>query len=281
MRTFFTLVLLMGWASAISQVPIEVKVEDRPSSMGIQPAFEVVVPLATPNEAVDLWKKTIIPAKLLKKTAKMQKVKDEWIVNNILISDITLLPLNVFTQVSSFPGNIYIRIFLQSEGGFLGSSGSSPETTDAAAAYIRKYAVELYRQAVSKELREEEKKLKALENNLAKLHRRNKSYSNKIEDALQDEKELRNEARETELMLKDSMQVIQLEPAEPGKKTVEEQLQKEIRTKEKEIDRSQKAQTKYSRKVSKNEQDQKNRASEIEKQKVKLEEVKAKLDNIR
>ncbi len=281
MKTLFTFLLLAGCAVGSAQVPIEVKVESRPSSMGIQPAFEVVVPQATPKEAIDLWKKTIIPGGFLKKTPKMEKVKDEWIVNNILISDVTLLPLNVFTQISSFPGNIYIRIFMQTEGGFLGSSGSSPETTAAASAYVKDYALELYKQAVSRELRDEENKLKSLENNLTKLQRQNNSYSDKVEDAEQNEKELRVEAKETQMILKDSLQVIQLETAETDKKTVHEQLQKEIRSKEKEINKTQKTQTKYSRKISKNEQDQKNRADEIGRQKQKVEEVKVKLDNIR
>ena len=67
MRTFITFILFVGSYGLMAQTPIEVKAVTRPSSLGVQPAFEVVVPQATPNDAIDLWKKTITPKSLFKK----------------------------------------------------------------------------------------------------------------------------------------------------------------------------------------------------------------------
>jgi len=281
MRTIVTFVFLLGFLGVAAQVPIEVKIETRPSSLGIQTAFEVLVPQATANDAVDLWKKTIIPGGLFKKEPKMEKVKDEWIVKNVLISDITTLPLNVITQVSTFTGNIYVRIFLQTEGGFLGSSGSSRETTDAAVKFIRNYAVDLYRDAVGKELKQEEKKLKDLENDLEKLFKQNNNYNDKISGARKDERDLKDEARQNEELLKNQENVIQIENSDTKGKTPQEQLEKQIKSTEKDLNKAQKSQSKYSNKLNKNEKAQKDKAREIEKQKKHVEEVRTKLDNIR
>ncbi len=280
MRTFITFLLLTAVINVMAQMPVEVKVVDRPSSLGVQSAFEVVVPQAKTNDAIDLWKKTIIPGGLFKKNPKMEKQKDEWIVNNVVINDITSTPLNVFTQISSFPENIYIRIFLQSEGGFLGSAGSSPQTTMAANNFIRNYAVDLYKQAVEKELKQEQNKLSSLENNQNKLYRQNKSFNNKIEDARRNESELKGEARQNEMLknYQDSIQYINLNPNDDKAR---EKLDKEIKSTEKDLNRSQRSQSKYERKVNKNLKDQRGKADEIEKQKLHVREIKIKLENIR
>jgi hypothetical protein len=281
MRTLLTILFFLGVIGLKAQINIEVKVESRPSSLGIQPAFEVMVPQATANDAIDLWKKTILPGGLFKKQPKMDKVKDEWIVNSVLISDITAMPLNVFTQVNSFTGNIFVRIFFQTEGGFLGSSGSSNETVAAATKFVRNYAVELYREAVGKELKQEEKKLTDLENDLSKLERQNKSVNNKISDAQKDEKDLKNEVLQNEELLRNQQNIIQVDSANPGTKTVQEQLEKQVKETEKDLEKTQKSQYKYDKKLSKNDRDQKDKIFEIDRQKGRVDEVRRKLDNIR
>jgi hypothetical protein len=271
----------MGFLGLKAQVPIEVKVEPRPCSLGVQPAFEVMVPQATPNDAIDLWKKTIIPGGLFKKEPKMDKVKDEWVVYSVIISQVNVLPVNVITQVNSFTGNIFVRIFFQTENGFLGNSGSSNESVTAASNLVRNYAVELYRQAVQKELKEEEKTLKDLENDLSRLQKQSKTYNNKITDAQKDEKDLKNEVLQNEELLRNQQNVIQVESGSPGAKTAQEQLEKQVKDTEKDLEKTQKSQYRFDKKLSKNEVEQKDKAFEIERQKARVEEVKNKLRNIK
>jgi hypothetical protein len=281
MKKFLTFIILAGTLHVNAQVPIEVKIESRPSSQGIQSAFEVMVPQATPKEAVELWQKTIIPKSLFKKEPKMEKVKDEWIVNNLLIADITTLPLNVYTQVNSFTGNIFFRVFLKTETGFLGAQGSSPQTTEAAVKFVRDFAVELYRQAVEKELKQEEKELKGLENNLEKLQKQNKSFNNKITDAQQDEISLKKEAMQNEEILRNQQMEIRLDSSGSKGKTAQEIMEKQAKDTQKDLQKSQKSQVKYSKKFDKNVRDQKNKVATIEKQKSRVREVQTKLNNIK
>jgi hypothetical protein len=281
MRTLYTFLFCLGVLGLQAQVPIEVKVEPRPSSLGVQPAFEVMVPQATPGEAIDLWKKTILPGGLFKKEPKMDKVKDEWIVYSVLIPEIFVLPVNVFTQVNTFTGNIYVRIFIQTEAGFLGSQGSSPEAVGAASRFVRNYAVELYRQAVAKELKKAQNELKDLENDLTRLQRQNKNFNNKITEAQKDEKSLKNEALQNEEQLRNQQNTIRVDNTDPNAKTSQDLLEKQVRETEKDLEKSQKSQFKYSRKVSKVEREQRDKISAIEHQKVRVDEIRRKLDNIK
>ncbi len=276
MRNYIVLFFCLFAMNAMGQETLEVKVEDRPSSMGVQTAFEVLVPQATTDEAIALWKKTITPKKLFKKTAKLEKVKDEWLVNNILIKDITSSPLNVITQVSSYPGHLYIRVFLQSEGGFIGSWGSSRQTTEAAEKFIYDYAIDLYRQAVEKELKQEEKVLKTLEKEQDKLMSKHKKYDEKIDEAQQERTELRGSSNYQEQLLKDSKNDRVFSEG-----TTSDDLKKELKANKKDLKKAKRSESKYEKKIKKNMKSQRDKTHEIEKQKIKIEEIKIKLRNIR
>ena len=277
MRTLISFLLICGVLPVMAQQQIEVKIEERPSSIGIRPAFEMAVPQATAGDAIELWKQTIIQRNLFKKTPKMEKIKDEWWVNNLVISDITSMPLNVVTQVSSFSDHIYVRVFLQSEGGFLGSPGSLERTNVAAAQYIRKYGVELYRQAVGKELKAEERVLQKLENDMKKLLKKNKSYGNKIEDVQLEKGALYDEAGYQRLLLGNTQSNQLGVIGETPRADVENKL----KSTEKEIKKAEKAEKKYKRRVGKNEKAQRDKATEINRQSTKIADIRTKLNNIR
>jgi len=281
MKKLIALIFMMGYLGAVAQETIEVKVEERPSSLGVVSAFEVGIPQAKESDAIDLWKKTIMPRGLFKKNPKMVKEKDEWVVRDIVISDITTMPLNVYTQISTFPGNIFVKIFLQSEGGFIGSAGSSPSTTEAARKYIREYAVNVYKQAVEKELKQEENKQKSLENELSKMERKNKSFYKKVTEAQKNEVEMKAEVRRQETILKNTPEIIQQETSGKQKRTPQEELEKQIKSGEEDIRKAEKAQSKFKRRISKIEREQKAKLDEIASQKEKVKEVRTKLNNIR
>jgi hypothetical protein len=281
MKTLVTILFICGCMSLQAQVPIEVKVETRPCSQGVQPSFEVMVPQTTANDAIDLWKKTIIPGGLFKKKPKSDKVNDEWIAFNVLIPEINVLPVNVYTQISEFTGTIYFRVFFQADKGFIGTQGSPEATVQAASGYVRNFAVELYREAVTKELKKEEKELKNLEDNLSKLERQNKNYNEKISDAQKEEKDLKNEDLMNKELLKNQQNVIQLDSNNQNSDKVKEELEKKNRDTEKDLSKSLKAQSKFTKKVSGNERDQQDKLLAIERQKIRVAEVRKKLDNIK
>lgn len=283
MRTFFTFIMIIASLRLMAQAPIEVKVESRPSSRGIQPAFEVAVPQATPNDAIDLWKKTITPQNLFKKgEPKMEKLKDEWIARDVIIGEISTMPFDIVTQISSFPGNIYIRIFMESGGKFIGPPDSTSTAEESAARFIKRFAVQLYLEAVEKELKEAENKLQSAQNNLHRLEKSQKNYENKVQDAKADEKTLRLEAKENDLLMKNNQETIVVDSLDVvAKEKAQKEIEKQVKDTEKDIRKAQKSQISYERKISSNVQDQNDKNAEIESLKLRVRDIKIKLENIR
>ena len=271
---FMIIFLLFGLMRVTAQEPIEVVITEHPSSYGVKPAFEVVVPQATPKEAIDLWKKTIAPWKLFGRSPKMKKVEDEWIVNNVLIDEISSQPLDVITQVSSFPENIYVHIFMRGKNGFIGTPDSLHYTNELAAEYIREYAVELYRQAVEQELEAEEDELHQLEKEMRKLERNNKKHENKMGDALDNQNELKDEAGEQETLLENY-------EYEEDENEAGEALKDELKSTEKEIKKARRTESRMKRKIRRNDRDRREIARKIEEQEIRVEEVSEKLNNIK
>ena len=275
MKIAVTIFFVFVFISVMGQEPIEVSIVQRPSSQGMNPAFEVLVPQATPDEAIDLLKKTISPGGIFRKNKKVEKVEDEWQVDGVVINDITSRPLDVITQVSSFPGHIYVRMFFQSNGEFLGAENDTVQITEAAQKFVREYGVDLYRLAVEKELKEEEKELRKLENDLDRLERKNNNFDDKADDARKDQKDFDDE---TDYQRKD------LREAKRSDEYSEEELdrmEKDLKSSEKDLKKAKKAEAKFERKMDKNEREQRELTREIEKQEEVIDKVKEKLDNIR
>jgi hypothetical protein len=275
MKIIATLFLFVAFISAIGQEPIEVKIQDRPSSVGVHPAFETVVPQATRFEAIDVLKTDFLPRGLFKKNAKVKKVKDEWLVDNVVLEDITSNPLDLITQVSSFPGHIYVRFFFRGADGFLGEEGISPQTTEAASQFVRNYGVKLYRQAVESELAEEEKQLSKLKNSLDRLGRKNNTFDDRIGDALQTQQDVDYEADSRKMELKEAERSSYV-----GSEQLEE-MEDQLKSTEKELTKAKREEARMKRKIGKNEKEQRDLVLEIEKQEEKVQRVKEKLDNIR
>ena len=281
MKNLIFVFLILGLITSYAQEPLEVKIEPRPSSQGVQSAFEVIVPQATSDDAIKLWEKTITSGGLFSKSPKMENIKDEWIIKDVVIDEISPDPFTVYSQVSSFPGNIYVRIFLQNEDGFLGSPGTSEQAVGAASRYIRNYAVELYRQAVEKELKEEENKLKSLEGDYNKMDRQNRSYDKKINKAEKEEGSLRGDLKDNKKLLKETRKSDEWENSPEEKAASKEELEKNIKDVNKDIKKAQKTQSRFEKKINKNETEQEGLEEEIELQKERVSEVKRKLESIR
>jgi len=126
----------------------------------------------------------------------------------------------------------------------------------------------------------EEKELKEQENSLVRLQRQNRSYNNKITDAQKDEKDLKNEALQNEELLRSQQNMITLGNVATDSSTARDQLEKQVKGTRKDIEKNQKDQYKFSRRVSKNEREQRDKISAIERQKMKVEEVRKKLGGI-
>ena len=275
MKLVLSILLLLAFVQLRGQEPIEVKIEDRPSSLGVYPAFEVLVPQATTGEAIDFLKKTIGSRGLFKRNPKLEKVKDEWHVDDVLINSITSKPLDLITQISSFPGHIYVRMFFQNNGKFLGAESDTLQATEAALEFVREYGVDLYILAVEKELKEEERELRKLEKDLKRLSRQNNNYEEKIDDAQSEQKTLDDETDYQRADLRNAKR------SEEVSGEALEEMEKELKSAEKELKKAKRYEARFERKSDKNEKEHREISRLVSKQEEVIERVKEKLENIR
>jgi hypothetical protein len=283
-KLIFVLLMLAGLTS-MAQEEIIVNMQERPSSQGLQPAFEVEIPQATSPDALRILERTLSPRRLFSKNQKFVQESDEWIMRGVDVKKISSSPLTVIAQVSSFPERIFVRIFLSDDLGFVGSSESMSAKADDASRFVRDYALEVYRDAVEKELRSEQNILRSLEQDLRKMGRRQSSNDRKINNLKSDNLEMRNEIRNYEMRMqrKDSFNAtgesaqIVLEQHETDTK----QLQKDIRSNQRKINRNERRISKFERQANRSVRDQRDILDQIDRQKIVVNEVETKLRNIR
>jgi hypothetical protein len=290
MKQLIIIFLLIAGALAVSaQEEITVTLQERPSSKGLQPAFEVEIPQAKENDAINILQKTLAPRGLFRifsKNPRLVQVKDEWIMRDVEVNKISIKPLNVYAQVSSFPERIFVKIFFQEEDQeFIGSSESKSAKTEDASRFVREYGVEVYRNAVEAELRIEQDILSSLEQDLRKMGRKNSSTDRKISNMKSDNADMRNEIREYEMRMERKQTfnaqgegaTIILDQNEVDAK----QLRKDIRSNQSKINRNERRISKFERQGNRNLRDQGDLMNQIDRQKIVVNVVETKLSKIK
>lgn len=283
-KLFITLLLLMG-LSAAAQEEIKVTIQERPSSQGLQPAFETEIPQATAADAIRILERTLSPRRIFSRSQKFVQEGDEWIMRDVDVKKISSNPITVYTQVSSFPERIFVKIFIKDREGFIGASPETGAKTQDASAFIRDYAVAVYRDAVEKELKNEQNILKSLEQDLKRMGRQYSQNERRISGLKSDNVEMRNEIRENQMRLQrkegfvaegESARIILDQHQVDAKK-----LEKEIRSAQRKINRNERRISKFERQGSRNLREQSDILNQIDKQKIVVKDIEAKLRNIR
>lgn len=285
MKILLVILCLLTGLSADAQEEIKVTVQERPSSQGIQPAFETEIPQATSADAIRILELTLSPSRIFSKRQKFVQDGDEWIMRDVDIKKISSGPITVFAQVSSFPERIFMKIFLKDSDGFIGVSPETGAKTEDASKLIRDFAVEVYRDAVGKELRNEQVILKSREQDLKKMRRKSSQNERRINGLKSDNIEMRNENREYQMQLGrkenfstqgENVQIILYQHEIDAKK-----LEKEIRSNQRNINRNERKISKFERQSTHNLREQGDILNQIDKQKIVVNDIESKLRNIR
>ncbi len=288
MRTLILIIFIFTFQFAQGQEEIKVNLKEYPTSKGNQPAFEVEIPQAKTNDAVSILEKKLVPGgffSMFKKNPKFVQEKDEWIMRGVEIREIGPGLTDVYLQVAAFPGTIFARVFFDTADGFIGSSDNMLQNSESALKFVRDYAVEVYKHAVSLELQDEENNLKSMERDLGKLSKGQSRSDRQISSLRSDITDMKRENDEYSMRL-DRRETINLEGLdgealrEQHAETAKE-IEKDIRSNEKQIRRNERKISKLERKVGKNLRDQGDQLNLIDKQKLKIKEVEEKLGNIK
>lgn len=287
MRSLLLLILVFTANLITAQETLSVRIMERQTSLGLQPAYEVEIPQATSRDAIRILERKLVPggiASMFSKKPKFVQEKDEWIMRGVSVKLISNTPLNIFSQVTEFPEQILVKLFFQEGEVFIGKDSLNVSTRDAKN-FVREFAVEVYRDAVGKELSGEQNILRSLERDLRQMGRKQSSNERKISNLKSNNQDLRSENREYEMRLKrkDSFQaegegtVIIMEQHETDAK----QLNKNIRSNDRKIKSNERRITKFERQGNRNLQDQGDLLNSIDRQKIKINEVRTKLQNIK
>ncbi|WP_159521652.1 hypothetical protein [Sunxiuqinia indica] len=184
MKKIFLLSLLFIQITVFSQQPLKVEKAERPSSMGIQPAFEVAVPNASVKDAEELFKNSMHERKffgLIKKKADSKKSGDEWMTEEFDFKTVSDKPMVVLFQAADYDDLTYVRFFFIQDNQFLGSSDYNPaKVIRNAESFVQQYAVTLSQQTIQTEIDSEKKALSKLEKKLRKLKKKGKRLRKKM-----------------------------------------------------------------------------------------------------
>ncbi len=178
MKKIIYFVFFLITMNAFSQREIIINIVERPSSMGLAPAFETVIPQADLKMADELFEKVISRERFFglirKKTANI-KEGHERITEEFVLESVSRSPMVVLFQVTDFSSQTYIRFFFKLNEGFLGAPGIGSKSEIAnAEEFVHDYAARLYAETLGAKISEEEEVYSKLEKKYNKLERRTK-----------------------------------------------------------------------------------------------------------
>lgn len=255
MKTLF-LLLITSSVVVQAQENLKVSIAQMAIDSSMHPAFTVDIPQTESKKAIKIWGDQLVPKNIFstfKKIPKMEKEdKDKWYISGVVVDEICPDTLTVYTRINSYKDGISFATLFQSEKGFIGGDDSEIELNQRVENYVRKNAVEIYKQAVQDELDGLKKELKKMENDYS-------GYG-------KDNKKLDRKARESQ----SNVDVLR---AGSGISISEEGL--------KEIKKEEKDQRKYEKKKDKNTNKQEKLEKEIKKMEDEIKAVQEKLKNIK
>jgi len=284
MKKLLLVGLLLQSIWAFSQEKIEVQEKDWAIADAMQPAFIVDIPQTTGKKAINLWEKTLVPKNIFdafKNLPKMEKEeKNKWVIRQLVIDAICADTLDVYTRISENQAGITFATLFDNNGTFIGSQSNSV-AAEKANAYVRSYAIELYKQAVQDEIDDLEKELKKMRNNYSSYEKDNKKLERKASDLRAEIVSTNNDLSNTKMMIKTK----QLSTADGNVTPLSEEALEELRDDEKAtakaIKKLKKGVKSCEKKIDKNVEKQKDLNREIQQQENEIQVVTQKLNNIK
>jgi hypothetical protein len=213
MKTYSVLFLLFGFCLIGSgQERIQVVIEDKKMSQGMQTAFTVLIPEAEVSLTEKVWEKyandrpviktltkhagrlientyktianAVSPDTELKKKRnrlKMKREHNELIIENIVHEHLTQEILNIYARVVPFQGGTRISTFFQyADSIFLSEENTDEDTWLSIKNYIFEFGIEAYSEVVHNQINEADRQLRRSNVVLRNMVSRNERYHQSI-----------------------------------------------------------------------------------------------------
>jgi DNA repair exonuclease SbcCD ATPase subunit len=296
----FAFFILFTGIASMAQEKIEVTNTQALMSKGPQTCYVVTVPQAD----LDIIQKNWIKKLQEGVKNKVKTVNQELVLGQVVKSEISTDTMNIYSLIIQREENrVIMNVFFEIGGVFFGPKEDkkdlvSDKTDNNIKNYLRAFAVDQYKLAVSNELEGEQKKLETMEDDLKKLEKNEESMTKDISS-------LENEIDKTEREIKDIEVNIDLKnkeilanntsmltiTGEADKKAAQEKqkgLEKEKNKLEKSRSNAKDDISSYKSKIEKNEKNiedgkklQEDKQEEITQQTEVVKAVQAKLEGIK
>lgn len=297
-RSILVIIALFIAIPSFAQEPITIREENVEMSKGSQPAYIVMIPQSNMKSVLKSWTK-----KIKQNTkSKVEQNGAEHFIQGTLITEIYSDPINIYSAVIQVDSSVKLISMFEVDSIFFepnvdDSRIDNERTYQGIKNLIYGFALEEYKKSVGEELKMESRELKDLADELGKLERQNtnyhKSIATKEQNILKSESELDLLGKQQERNLDEvdknrvalsSASVEEekgakkiLKSSENDKKSIENKIKKE---RKKIIDYNSDISA-LNRQIEDNLRAQVAKKEDIEAQKMMVEKVTQKLNNIK
>lgn len=294
------IIFLLTGLTCKAQEKIEVTTTQALMSKGPQTCYVVAIPQADLDIVQKNWIKKLQEGIKI----KVKTVNQELVLNQVVKSEISNDTLNIYSLIIQREENrVIMNVFFETGGVFFGPKEDkkdlgSDKTDNNIRNYLRAFAVDQYKLAVSNELEGEQKKLETLEDDLKKLVKEeeslgkdNSSLENDIDKTDREIQQIEaNIEVKNKAIVENNTSILSITGEEDKKAAQEKQkeLEKERNKLEKERSRAKDDISSFKSKIEKNNKNieegkklQEDKKEEISKQTEVVKAVQAKLDGIK
>jgi hypothetical protein len=298
--SFVAIFILAFSMTGRAQEKIEVTNIQALMSKGLQTCYAVAIPEADRNIVQQNWIKKLQEGV----KNKVKTINQELVLSNVVKSELSKDTMTIYSLIIQREENrVILNVFFEIGGAFFGPKEdktdlASDQTDNNIKNYIRSFAVEQYRLAVSNELEGEHKVMESLQDDLKKLvkeeesmTRENSSYENDIDKTEREIKQIESniDLKNKEILSNNTgMLTITGEAEKKAADEKQKNLEKERNKLEKDRSRAKDDISSYKSKIDKNnkniEESKKSQAEkqeDIDKQAEIVKQVQAKLDGIK
>lgn len=175
------IILTLGVLFSLNVVFAQISEQTRSMSLGTNNALVLEIPKSQEKFVNKLWKKYV--ENFYDSKTKWNRKTDEWLSDNASIVGLGgANTVDIYGVAVQQGENVSMTMWVDLGGAFL-SSSSHPDRYTEAEKILMRFGLEVTRESIKLELKEEEKKQKKLANKMKKLKKANEKYHRNIEKA--------------------------------------------------------------------------------------------------
>lgn len=188
---FLCIILLLFIASVSNAQESQLVTEGSKSfSKGNYNGYSVVIPRAKLKEVAKDWNRY-----LRRNKGRVNENDDEYTLSKIVVAEVSKDSIIIYSNLKAIETDVLLTGAATKNDSDFFSTSSNPETSETFKSFLRNFAVNEYRNIVTDELADEQKRLKRIENELKDLEGDNEQSEKKIKSNKRDIERIEDDIR--------------------------------------------------------------------------------------